>query len=226
MPGNTAWRRPGLAAADRDGSVNPAPGPARQGVGVKAMRDPFDDLPPWVAAVASRLAFFARATPGARRQRRALRQALRALRPRLAVPGGEAAALAEFCAAALALAQAGVAARPDLHAAGPALARLCALARAALATDKDDRPLLAAADDALPWPIAALPGRVVFLANMAEHMPAEAPAAAAMLVNDLATLGLDLPRLALEAASGQPRSLRARQAAMASSASAASITSA
>jgi hypothetical protein len=90
----------------------------------------------------------------------------------------------------------------------------------------DDRPLLAAADDALPWPIAALPGRVVFLAAMAEHMPDEAPAAAAMLVNDLATLGFDLPRLALEAAAGQPRSLRARQVAMASSASAASITSA
>ncbi len=190
------------------------------------MREPFDDVPPWVAAVAWRLDFFARGRPDARRRRRALRQALRALCPRLAAPGGEAAALVEFCAAALVLAQAGVAARPDLHAAQPALRRLCALARTALATDKDDRPLLAAAEGTLPWPIAALPGRVVFLANMAEHMPAEAPAAAAMLVNDLATLGHDLPRLALEAAAGQPRSLRARQAAMASSASAASITSA
>ncbi len=190
------------------------------------MREPFDDLAPWVAAVAWRLNFFARGKRDARRRRRALRQTLRTLRPRLAAPGGEAAALADFCAAALVLAQAGVAARPDLHAARPALARLCTLARAALATDKDDRPLLAAAEDALPWPIAALPGRVVFPANMARHMPAEAPAAAAMLVNDLATLGFDLPRLALDAAAGQPRSLRARQAAMASSASAASITSA
>jgi hypothetical protein len=194
-----------------------------------AMRDPFDDLPPWVAAVAWRLDFFARGKPDARRRRRALRQILRALRPRLAAPGGEAAALADFCEATLVLAEAGVAARPDLHAARSALARLCALARAELAGGKDDRPLLAAAEaaqDTLPWPVAALPGRAVFLASMAQHVPDEAPAAASMLVNDLATLGLDLPRLALEAASGQPRSLRARQAAMACSASAASITSA
>jgi hypothetical protein len=88
----------------------------------------------------------------------------------------------------------------------PAVARLCALARAEIAGSKDDRPLLAAsealqaAQPGMPWPLAALPGRAVFLACMAQHVPAEAPAAAAMLANDLATLGLDLPRLALEEA--------------------------
>ena len=56
--------------------------------------------------------------------------------------------------------------------------------------------------DPVPWGIAQVPGRAVFLAAMAAQMPSEAQAAAAMLVNDLATLGRDLPRAALEAAAG------------------------
>jgi hypothetical protein len=128
---------------------------------------------------------------------------LRALRPRLAEPGGADAALAAFCEACVALAEAGAAARPDLAPFRPVIARLCALARAELAAGKDDRPLLAALDAlqaqpiAVPWPVAQLPGRVVFLACMVEQLPAEQAGAAAMLVNDLATLGLDLPRVAL-----------------------------
>jgi hypothetical protein len=175
------------------------------------MRDPFEDLPGWAAATAWRLDFFARGRPGARRRRRALRQVLRALRPRLAEPGGADAALAAFCEACVALAEAGAAARPDLAPFRPVLARLCALARAELAAGKDDRPLLAALDAlqaqpiAVPWPVAQLPGRVVFLACMVEQLPAEQAGAAAMLVNDLATLGLDLPRLALEVAAGLRR---------------------
>ncbi|BDG75144.1 hypothetical protein [Roseomonas fluvialis] len=170
------------------------------------MHDRFAGLPGWAAAVAWRLDFFARGRPRARHRRRALRRTLQALRARSATPDDEARALAAFCNACLGLAQAGVAARPDLMVFAPAVARLCTLARDEIAGSRDDRPLmvaleaLLAAQPDMPWPLGALPGRAVFLANMAQHVPAEAPAAAAMLVNDLATLGADLPRLALEAA--------------------------
>ncbi|CAH0144844.1 hypothetical protein [Roseomonas sp. CECT 9278] len=173
------------------------------------MHAPFDTLPGWAAAVACRLEFFARGQPRARQRRRALRRALRALRQHLAVVG-DGAALAAFCHAALRLAEAGLAARPDLAAHRPGFGGLCALARAELAAGRDDRALVAAAQAAaalpvaMPWPLAALPGRVVFLASVADTLPDEAPAAAAMLANDLATLGHDLPCLAL-AAAAHPR---------------------
>ncbi len=188
------------------------------------MRDPFQDLPAWAAAIAVRVDFFARGRPRAGRQRRALWRTLRGLRAQRDNPG----ALAALCDAALWLTEAGLAARPDLAPFRPAVLRLTALARAELAATKDDRPLLAALeaeqarDPALPWWLAALPGRVVFLAAM----PAEAQAeAATMMVNDLCALGADLP-LALLAVVAQPRSLRARQSSIAASASAESITSA
>lgn len=186
------------------------------------MRDPFHDLPAWAAAIAARVDFFARGQPRAQHQRRALRRVLGAIRR------DNPAALVTLCDAALRLTEASLTARPDLAPFRPALLRLTALARAQLAGAKDDRPLLAAQDaeqahdPALPWWLAALPGRVVFLAAMPEQEQAQA---ATMLVNDLAALGADLP-LALLAAMAQPRSLRARQSSIAASASAASITSA
>lgn len=133
---------------------------------------------------------------------------MRALRPRLAAPGGDTGALDAFCHASLALAAAAVEVRPDLAPFRPVLARLCALARAELAGARDDRPLLAAVEaledspTPVPWAVAQLPGRVVFLAALAGPMPDEAAAAAAMLANDLASLGRDLPGAALAAAAG------------------------
>jgi hypothetical protein len=172
------------------------------------MRDPFEDLPRWAAAVAARLEFFAGGTPGARRRRCALRRTLAALRPRLAAPDGTGAAFGAFCEACLALAESALAARRDLAPFRPVFAHLCALARAELAGGADDRPLLAAArgleslHQPLPW-AAAIPGRVVFLAAMVARMPSEEAAAATMLVNDLAALGCDLPGAALEVAAGR-----------------------
>jgi hypothetical protein len=166
------------------------------------MRDPFHDLPGWVAAIAGRLVVFSRGLPGARRRRRDLRRVLRDLRGRIAA-AGDAAALDALGDAALRLTESGVAARPDLAAFRGAVARLCALARAELAAGRDDRPLLAAmeveqaAHPGMPWPLVALPGRVVFLAAMEPAMRAEA---AVMMVNDLAALGEDLPLVALAAA--------------------------
>jgi hypothetical protein len=162
------------------------------------------EAPAWAEAVASRLAFFARGRPGARRERRALRRLLRDLRRRAAAPGGPEAALAAFCGACLALAEAAVAARPDLAGFRAAFAHLCGLARAELASACDDRPLLAAVaalPDPVPWPAAQVPGRVVFLAAMAAQVPDAEAEAAVMLVNDLVALGRDLPGAALAAAS-------------------------
>ncbi|WP_198377152.1 hypothetical protein, partial [Neoroseomonas rubea] len=173
--------------------------------------DPVAELPGWVAAIAARLDVFARGTPGARRARRALRRTLAVLRARLAKPEDGAAALPVFCEACLVLLESAVAAR---HAPAPLrrdFARLCALARAELAGGVDDRPLLAAVraledlPHPVPWAAMRVPGRVVFLASIAARMPSEEAAAATMLVNDLATLGPDLPRAALEVAAGRRR---------------------
>ncbi|HWT10733.1 MAG TPA: hypothetical protein VN329_16310 [Roseomonas sp.] len=172
------------------------------------MREPFEGLPDWVAALAWRLTFSARGVPGARRRRRALRRTLRALRPRLAEPSGAQAAMDAFCRASLALAEAVVDSRTDLVAARPVFARLCALARAELAGARDDRPLLAAVaalegtPEAPPWGVTQVPGRVVFLAAMASSIPAAEGEAATMLANDLAALGCDLPGAALDVAAG------------------------
>jgi hypothetical protein len=189
----------------------------RRGRGVKpvtegqGLRDPFEDLPGWVASVAWRLDFFARGRPGARRRRRALRRVLAPLRARLAAQGGSDAVLMAFCEACLVLAETGVEGRPDLAWFRPVIARLSAIARAELAAEKDDRPLLEAEraleglPDPVPYGVAQVPGRTVFLAAMAAWMPSEEQAAAVMLANDLATLGIDLPRVALEVAAGLRR---------------------
>lgn len=164
-------------------------------------------LPAWAAVVVARLEFLARGRAGARRDRRALRRCLRALRARLAEPGGAEAALADFCAACVSLAAAGVAARPDLVGFGPAFARLRALAEVELAGGCDDRPLLRAVEalgavpDAAFWAAQVL-GRAVFLAAVARDAPEVEGEAASMLVNDLAALGRDLPGAALAVASG------------------------
>ena len=184
----------------------------RRGRGVKSGAEgvPFGGLPGWAAAVAWRLDFFARGKPGARRQRRALRRTLAALPSRMATPEGGRVALMAFCEACLALAESAIAARSDLASFRPAFANLCALARAELAGGADDRPLLVAAQalEDLPHPLpwaADVPGRVVFLAAMAARMPSEEAGAAAMLVDDLASLGRDLPGAALEVAAGRRR---------------------
>lgn len=146
-------------------------------------------LPAWAAAVAQRLAFFAR-------------------------HGGaafDAAVLAELCGRADALPAflgacldvvAEAAAEPSLVACRADVAELCALARAALAGDCDDRPVNARRE-ALPFRMGAegyalsVPGRVVWLAAMAAQVPEEEGGAAAMLVNDIAAVGPGLPLLAV-----------------------------
>ena len=85
----------------------------------------------------------------------------------------------------------------QLAAAAPELAGLCAVARAAVEGDADDRPVNAAAA-AMPGFAAMVPGRVVWLAAMAGS--AEEAGAAAMLANDLAAVGGDLPLRAWDAA--------------------------
>jgi hypothetical protein len=195
------WSGPTGASRDRAGASRPAPGADAP------------DLPGWAAAIAARVEFFARGRARARRQRRALRWTLKALR---AHPEGPDAALATLCDAMLRLVAAGLDARPDLAPFRPAVLRLCALARAELAGTKDDRPLLAALeaeqarDHGLPWWLAALPGRVVFLAAMPPEDQADA---ATMAVNDLAALGADLPLAAL-AAAARAGALPARRSAM------------
>ncbi|MBR0657079.1 hypothetical protein [Plastoroseomonas arctica] len=169
------------------------------------MRDPFAELPAWAEAVARRVTFLAQGTPGARRQRRALRRALRDLHPRLTAPGGDAEAADAYCHASLELAEAAVAVRPDLADIRPAFARLCVMARAELAGSRDDRGLLAELNrledpGGLPHGLMRVPGRVVFLAALAGTSPEDAAGAAAMLASDLASLARDLPCAALVAA--------------------------
>lgn len=173
------------------------------------MRDAPDDLPEWAAAVAQRLAFFARGQPRRRAAMRALARTLAALRRRCVEPGGAERVLAEFLEACLVLVTAAVAVRPDLAGLRLGLAGLCALARAELVGGKDDRPLLAAEAPLRDLPGAAgaaagVPGRAVFLAAVA-GLPEEAGPAAVMLVNDLAATGWDLPGAALEVAAGLRR---------------------
>lgn len=87
----------------------------------------------------------------------------------------------------------------QLAGAAPELAGLCDLARAAVDLDADDRPVNAAAVGMAGF-AALVPGRVVWLAAMAGS--AEEAGAAAMLANDLAAVGRDLPLRAWDAALG------------------------
>jgi hypothetical protein len=82
-----------------------------------------------------------------------------------------------------------------------ALPPLCALARQAIDGDPDDRAVNAAAAALRELPGAAscaasVPGRVVFLAAMARHLPEEQAGAAAMLANDMAAVDRNLPLMA------------------------------
>ena len=162
------------------------------------------DLPGWARAYADRVLGLARRRRGLRRTRRALGDALAVLRLRAMTAEGEARALRAVLDACLDLFEKSVVTRPAFL---PFLAEaraLCALARAELDGGADDRALLARQD---AWPAMPaevffalrVPGRVVFLAALARGLPAEAPTAAVMLVNDLATLRRDLPLRALEA---------------------------
>lgn len=104
------------------------------------------------------------------------------------------------------------ASHPKLSACRDDLAELCALARSALASDCDDRPVNARLDTMAPRPGAEgfallVPGRVVWLAAMAAQVPEQEGAAAAMLVNDLAAAGAELPGRAAERAAGSKGSL-------------------
>lgn len=175
------------------------------------MSDQFDDvpeiakgLPDWAASVAIRLEFYSErghselCTP--------LIAAVEALRPLTADPDGNARALDRFMHTCLDLLGAAARARDDFATIRDELDALCELARTALKTDRDDRPLLARAyaltdlPGAPGWAAVNVPGRVVFLAAMVEHVPSEVGAAAAMLTNDLAAVGIDLPFRALQAA--------------------------
>lgn len=142
----------------------------------------------WAAAVASRLSFFGHM-----------------------VPAGDP-ALLPFLRATLDLVEQ-AALRPDLAPVRTALPGLCALARQAIDGPCDDRLVNAAsaALRALPGPAgwaASVPGRVVWLAAMAQ-VPEEQGGAAVRLANDLAAVDEKLPLLAWQAAlSGQTSSPR------------------
>jgi hypothetical protein len=167
-------------------------------------RDIGAGLPVWAAAVAVRLEFFYENDHSDRLA--ALIGTLGSLRPLTADLESDARALARFMYACLD--SLGEATRADntFVAIRDELDALCGLARTALETDRDDRPLLARnqALTELPsaacWAAVNVPGRVVFLAAMVEHVPGEVGAAAVMLVNDLAAVDADLPLRALQAA--------------------------
>jgi hypothetical protein len=125
----------------------------------------------WAEAIATRLAFYGQEVPPG-------------LARLAAAPDG----LGVFLHACL-----------DAVADRPGVAPLCALARAALAADRDDRAVNAAAK-AVDGVAAMVPGRVVWLAAMVVHAPDHEAEAATMLVNDLAATGAALPRRAIEAA--------------------------
>lgn len=134
----------------------------------------------WAEAIASRLTFFG--------------QEVRA----------EAPALHPFLHACLGLLEQ-EAAQQDLAPVRAALGTLCAMAREAIDGTCDDRAVNAAA---APWRehpgpagwAAAIPGRVIWLADMVAQLPGEQGAAAVMLVNDLAAVQDRLPLRAWSAA--------------------------
>jgi hypothetical protein len=155
-------------------------------------------LPGWAEAVGQRLVFFA--APSAAE----VGATLIVLRERVAVSPDSARLLRRFLDACLAIFATEVARRADLAEHRAELDALCDLARAALDGDRDDRPLLARVEALLGQPgpvrfIARVPSRVVWLAAMAAEVPSEEGPAAAMLVNDLAALGLEMPLRALQA---------------------------
>lgn len=148
-------------------------------------------MPAWLEAAAQRLHFMARRRRGRRQAGRRLATALALLRQQAVGPEGEAAVLARFLRACL-----------DLLEARPGVAAHIALARDALAGDRTALRRLEAlepepgADD---W-AACVPARIAWLEAVAREVPEEEGPAAAMLVNDLAAAGRDLPLRALEAA--------------------------
>jgi len=161
-------------------------------------------LPDWAASVAIRLEFFSER--GHPELREPLMVAVASLRPVTSDPDGNAVALDRFMDACLDQLGNAAHARNDLATIHDELDALCSLARTALKTDRDDRPLLARTGTltdlpgATGWAAVNVPGRVVFLAAMVAHMPGEVSAAAAMLTNDLAAVGIDLPLRAIQAA--------------------------
>jgi hypothetical protein len=128
-----------------------------------------------------------------------------ALRQRAGEPGGSERMLKTFLYACLDLVVERADTDPDLAELRKDLSTLDALARTALAGDCDDRPLLAREDALIGrhgkqgW-AARVPGRVVWLAAVTAQVPDEEGAAATMLTNDLAAVGIDLPLRALQAA--------------------------
>jgi hypothetical protein len=175
------------------------------------MSEPLDDwpeiaegLPDWARAVAVRLEFYSER--GHPELRAPLMATLTSLRELTGDADGNARALDCFMYACLDLLGDAARARADLAAIRDELNALCGLARTALKTDRDDRPLLARTyamtdlPDAPGWAAINVPGRVVFLAAMVAHVPDEVGGAAAMLTNDLAAVGIDLPLRALQAA--------------------------
>jgi hypothetical protein len=170
-----------------------------------APSDPEAGLPPWAGAIAGRLDFFARRGRNRRTATRALTTVLAATRERAAAPGGSDRLLQGFLRACLALLADAASTRPDLADIRGELEVLIGLARTALDNDCDDRPVLIRSKATMDLPgvpgwAARVPGRVVWLAAMAAQVPGEERGAAAMLVNDLAAVGPDLPLRALQAA--------------------------
>jgi hypothetical protein len=160
-------------------------------------------LPAWAGSVAIRLEFFSER--GHPELHAPLMAAVGSLRALTADANANAQALDRFMRACLDLVSEASRSRANLAIVRADIDALCALARTALETDPDDRPLLARTQeldvpDAASWAAVNVPGRVVFLAAMVAHVADEVGAAAAMLVNDLAAVGIDLPLRALEAA--------------------------
>ncbi|MBU8542562.1 MULTISPECIES: hypothetical protein [Roseomonadaceae] len=148
-------------------------------------------MPTWLAAVAQRLHFMARRRRGRRRAGRRLAAVLALLRQQAAGPDGQAAVLERFLQACL-----------DLLEPRPGLAVPLALARDALAGDRTALRRLETLepDPGADYWAACVPARIAWLEAVAREVLAEQGAAAAMLVNDLAATGRDLPLRALEAA--------------------------
>src|SRR5689334_16580720 len=104
-------------------------------------RDIAAGLPDWAAAVALRLEFYSER--GHPELRAPLIATIEALRPLTSDPSGNACALDRFMHACLDLLGDAARARDDFATIIDELDALCSLARTALATDRDDRPLLA-----------------------------------------------------------------------------------
>jgi hypothetical protein len=148
--------------------------------------------------MADRITYLARRQPRADPVRREIATTLRDLHGCIGA-GGADRLLDQFLQRCLDLVSGTAAGQPGIDV-------LCELARAALSGERDDRAVLAYAETlpAAPGPLSyarRIPGRVVWLAAMAKSPEGdEAGTAAALLVNDLAALGSDLPLRTLQAA--------------------------